>query len=60
MFLCARPALKDGALCVNGTDLLTGVPENVVVTPLTSSSAFIGVTSKIMCSRHVFKLGLIQ
>lgn len=60
MFLSARPTLKDGALSVKGTDVLTGVPKNVVVTPLTSSSAFIGATSTIMGSRHVFKLVLIQ
>ncbi|KAK4752348.1 hypothetical protein SAY87_021146 [Trapa incisa] len=60
MFLGARPTLKDGALSVNGTDVMTCVPENVVVTPLTNSSAFMGASSTVMDSRHVFKLGLIQ
>ncbi|XP_031393395.1 probable galactinol--sucrose galactosyltransferase 2 isoform X2 [Punica granatum] len=60
MFLSTRPAVKDGALSVDGKDVLTGVPDNIVVTPLTGSSAFVGATSTIMGSRHVFKLGLIQ
>ncbi|KAK9267795.1 hypothetical protein L1049_010231 [Liquidambar formosana] len=60
MFLSAKPVLKDGNLSVNGTDALTGVPENVVFTPLTQSSAFVGATSAHTNSRHVFKLGVIQ
>ncbi|PQM36337.1 putative galactinol--sucrose galactosyltransferase 2 [Prunus yedoensis var. nudiflora] len=51
---------EDGVLSVNGKEVLTKVPENVVVTPLTNSSAFVGATSEIASSRHVFKLGVIR
>lgn len=60
MFIGTRPALKDGALSVNGKDVLTDVPKNVVVTPLTKSSVFVGATSKVEGSRHVFRLGVIE
>ncbi|KAK7331184.1 hypothetical protein VNO77_25402 [Canavalia gladiata] len=60
MFVNAKPLLKDGTLSVNGKDALKGVPENVVLTPLTSSSAFIGATCAHASSRLVFKLGVIK
>ncbi|XP_015879986.2 probable galactinol--sucrose galactosyltransferase 2 [Ziziphus jujuba] len=60
MFLSTKPVLKDGALSFNGTDALTSVPDNVVVTPFTNSSAFVGATSKEASSRQVFKLGVIR
>jgi len=60
MFIGTRPVLKEGALSVDGKDVLTDVPENVVVTPLTNSSAFVGATSNVEGSRHVFTLGVIQ
>lgn len=60
MFIGTRPALKEGALSIDGKDVLTDVPENVVVTPLTNSSAFVGATSNVKASRHVFSLGVIQ
>ncbi|TKY72294.1 galactinol--sucrose galactosyltransferase 2 [Spatholobus suberectus] len=55
MLVNAKPLLKDGTRSVNGKDALKGVPENVVVAPLTGSSAFVDASSRI-----VFKLGLIQ
>ncbi|KAH1231647.1 putative galactinol--sucrose galactosyltransferase 2 [Glycine max] len=60
MFVNAKLLLKDGTLSVNGKDALKGVPENVVVTPFTGSSAFIGATCADASSRLVFKLGVIQ
>ncbi|KAH0969874.1 hypothetical protein GBA52_022030 [Prunus armeniaca] len=60
LFVSAKPVLEDGVLSVNGKELLTKVPENVVVTPLTNSSAFVGATSETATSRHVFKLGVIR
>lgn len=60
MFVSAKPVLEDGVLSVNGKEVLTKVPENVVVTPLTNSSAFVGATSETATSRHVFKLGVIR
>lgn len=60
MFLNQKPIIKDGVLSVNGRDALTGVPDNIVVTPWTDSSAFVGATSTHSTSRHVFKLGVIK
>lgn len=60
MYVNGRPVLKDGNLSINGKDALTGVPDNIVVTPFTNTSAFVGATSSDSCSRHVFKLGVIQ
>ncbi|KAL4627995.1 hypothetical protein ACB092_05G205800 [Castanea dentata] len=61
MFLNAKPVLKDGTLSINGKEALTGVPDNVVITPLTDSSAFVGATSTgDASSRLVFKLGVIK
>lgn len=60
MFVNGRPVLKDGNLRINGKDALTGVPGNVVVTPFTNTSAFVGATATATDSRHVFKLGVIQ
>ncbi|ESR34146.1 hypothetical protein CICLE_v10004399mg [Citrus x clementina] len=60
MFVNGTPVLKDGNLRINGKDALTGVPGNVVVTPFTNTSAFVGATATSADSRHVFKLGVIQ
>lgn len=60
MFVNGTPVLKDGNLRMNGKDALTGVPGNVVVTPFTNTSAFVGATATSADSRHVFKLGVIQ
>ncbi|KAK8989122.1 hypothetical protein V6N11_030488 [Hibiscus sabdariffa] len=60
MLLATTPLLKDGNLCINGKDALTGVPQNIVVTPLTDTAAFVGTTSSHTSSRHVFKLGVIK
>ncbi|XP_017979161.1 PREDICTED: probable galactinol--sucrose galactosyltransferase 2 isoform X2 [Theobroma cacao] len=60
MFLSTRPLLKDGNLRINGKEALKDVPANIVVTPLTDTSAFVGATSSDSSSRHVFKLGVIK
>lgn len=60
MFLGARPVLKEGAISVNGNDVVKEVPENIVVTPVTNSSAYVGGTSTVQASRHVFRLGVIR
>ncbi|CAK7323377.1 unnamed protein product [Dovyalis caffra] len=59
MFVSAKPSLKDGTLSLNGKEAITGVPDNVFLTPVTDSSAFLGATSSESSSRHVFKLGVI-
>lgn len=60
MFVKAAPAVKDGVLSLYGKNALLGVPENVVVTPWSDSSAFLGAVSAERKSRHVFKLGVIE
>ncbi|KAJ4829925.1 hypothetical protein Tsubulata_012117 [Turnera subulata] len=55
MFIGTKPMLKDGSLTVNGDQVLTGVPDNVCVTPLTDSSAFLGATATEYSSRHGYK-----
>ncbi|XP_022642894.1 probable galactinol--sucrose galactosyltransferase 2 isoform X2 [Vigna radiata var. radiata] len=60
MSVNAKTLLKDGILSVDGKDALRGVPENVVVTPFTASSAFIGASCSDASSRLVFKLGVIH
>ncbi|KAK5831557.1 hypothetical protein PVK06_015355 [Gossypium arboreum] len=60
MLLATRPLLKDGNLSINGKEVLKDVPDNIVVMPLTDTSAFVGATSPHASSRHVFKLGVIK
>ncbi|TYI81986.1 hypothetical protein E1A91_D05G191500v1 [Gossypium mustelinum] len=60
MLLATRPLLKDRNLSINGKEALKDVPENIVVMPLTDTSAFVGATSPHASSRHVFKLGVIK
>ncbi|KAI3990404.1 hypothetical protein MKX01_021339 [Papaver californicum] len=60
MCLSAKPTLGDGNLKINGNEVLTKVPDNVLVTPWTNGSAFVGATSKETSSRHVFTLGVLQ
>lgn len=54
------PFIKDGCLTVNGEAVLKGVPPNVLLSPITCGSAFLGATSLIPNSRHVFTLGVLQ
>ncbi|KAI3939365.1 hypothetical protein MKW98_022233 [Papaver atlanticum] len=58
--LSAKPTLRDGNLKINGNEVLTKVPDNVLVTPWTNGSAFVGATSKETSSRHVITLGVLQ
>ncbi|KAK2984260.1 hypothetical protein RJ640_010219 [Escallonia rubra] len=60
MFVNAKPVVKDRVLSFNGKGALTGIPDNVVVTPWSNSSIFLGATSLGSDSRHVFKLGHIK
>ncbi|KAM7271556.1 hypothetical protein ACFE04_030770 [Oxalis oulophora] len=59
-FVGTKPVLKDGTLSFNGNDVIRNVPENVLVTPLTGTSLFVGAESETSSSRHVFKLGVIK
>lgn len=60
MFLKTPPEVKDGLLSFNGTPALVGVPENVVLTSLEDSSAFLGASCSGSKSRHVFKIGAFE
>jgi hypothetical protein len=59
MTITATPSVKEGCLLVRGKVVSTGVPENVVVSPVASGAAFIGATSTTPSSRHVFSLGVL-
>lgn len=59
MVITDTPSIKDGCLMVRSKVVLTGVPENVVISPVNRGSAFIGVTSEISSSRLVSSLGFL-
>jgi hypothetical protein len=54
------PTIKDDCLMIRGNVILTRVPENIVVSPVSTASAFLGATSPIPSSRHVFTLGILR
>lgn len=60
MFLNTKPVVKDGVLSFNSYNALKGIPDNVVATPWTDSSLFLGATSSTTSCRHVFKLGELE
>ncbi|PIN27053.1 Galactinol--sucrose galactosyltransferase [Handroanthus impetiginosus] len=60
MTITAVPVIKNGCLMVRGKVVLTGVPDNVVVSPASSGSAFIGANSTSSSSHHVFTFGVLE
>ncbi|KAL6549484.1 hypothetical protein OROHE_008601 [Orobanche hederae] len=61
MTVTAVPVIQNGTnITVRGKVILKGVPENVVVSPVTSGSAFIGAQSTTLSCRHVFNLGVLD
>ncbi|GAB2223693.1 hypothetical protein Droror1_Dr00004432 [Drosera rotundifolia] len=62
MTIGAKPLVKDGSLLVNGKVVLTGVPGNVVVSPVQSSdqSVFVGAEFDVAADRHVSTLGVLK
>lgn len=60
VLLDTKPVIKNGVLSYNGNNALFGIPDNVVVTPWSNSSFFLGATFTKSTCRHVFKLGLIE
>ncbi|KAH9624602.1 hypothetical protein KSS87_010305 [Heliosperma pusillum] len=52
--------IENNSLFVNGIVLLTGVPENIAISPAPSGSAFLGASSLTPSSRHVFSIGTLQ
>jgi len=60
MTISVLPKVKDECLMVRGNVILTHVPQNIVVSPVSAGSAFLGATSPIPSSRHVFTLGTLR
>ncbi|PON72347.1 Glycosyl hydrolase [Parasponia andersonii] len=60
MTIPAVPSIKNGCLMVRGGVILTQVPENVVVTPISHEAAFIGACSETPSARLVFQLGVLE
>ncbi|GFP99042.1 probable galactinol--sucrose galactosyltransferase 2 [Phtheirospermum japonicum] len=60
MTISADPVLKNGRLMIRDMIVLTRVPENIVISPSSSGSAFVGANSKTLSSRHVFNLGILE
>ncbi|KAK9156400.1 hypothetical protein Sjap_003880 [Stephania japonica] len=56
----ATVVLEERSFRINGQDVLTDVPDNVVLTPLKTPSVFLGAISDEASSRHVFKLGVLR
>ncbi|CAI9112857.1 OLC1v1013357C2 [Oldenlandia corymbosa var. corymbosa] len=54
------PCIKDGSLMVNGKVLINRVPPNITVSPIGSSAAYVGATSSVSSSKHVFSLGFLK
>ncbi|XP_043690900.1 probable galactinol--sucrose galactosyltransferase 2 isoform X1 [Telopea speciosissima] len=55
--------INDGNLVVHGKTVLTGVPDNIVLTPGTGGlvgGAFVGATSSASKSLHVFPMGILE
>lgn len=60
MTICAVPSVKNGSLMIRDKAVLTGVPDNIIVTPADPEAAFIGASSDVLSSRHVFSLGILE
>ncbi|KAI8529106.1 hypothetical protein RHMOL_Rhmol12G0200300 [Rhododendron molle] len=60
MTITATPVVKDGCLMVRGKVVLTRVPPNVVISPASGGSAFIGASLKNLSSYHVCSLGVLE
>lgn len=57
-------SINDGNLVVHGKTILTGVPDNIVLTPASGlglvAGAFIGATASDSRSLHVFPMGVLE
>ncbi|XP_048329822.2 probable galactinol--sucrose galactosyltransferase 2 [Ziziphus jujuba] len=60
MTISTTPSVGNGSLMIRGKAVLTGVPDNVIVTPAGSEAAFIGASSENSSSCHVFSLRILQ
>lgn len=64
MTVTPKISLNEGSLVVHGKTILTGVPENIVLTPGSGlglvAGAFIGATASHSKSLHVFPVGVLE
>ncbi|KAL5986681.1 putative galactinol--sucrose galactosyltransferase 2 [Asimina triloba] len=64
MTVTPKISINDGNLVVHGKTILTGVPDNIVLTPGSGvglvTGAFIGATSSDSKSLHVFPMGTLE
>lgn len=60
MTITAKPSITDSGLMVGGRVVCNRVAENLVVSPESSGSAFLGATSPAPRSRHVFNVGVLE
>ncbi|XP_021893363.1 probable galactinol--sucrose galactosyltransferase 2 [Carica papaya] len=64
MTVTSNISINDGNLVVHGKTILTGVPDNIILTPGSGvglmSGAFIGATASISKSLHVFPIGVLE
>ncbi|KAK8620993.1 hypothetical protein V6N13_067441 [Hibiscus sabdariffa] len=64
MTVTPRISINDGNLVVHGKTILTGIPDNIVLTPGSGvgllAGAFIGATASDSKSLHVFPVGVLE
>lgn len=64
MTVTPKISVSDGNLVVHGKTILTGVPDNIVLTPGSGlglvASAFIGASASDSKSLHVFPMGALE
>ncbi|KAG5072215.1 hypothetical protein JHK86_007426 [Glycine max] len=64
MTVTPKISVNDGKLVVHGKTILTGVPDNVVLTPGSGrglvTGAFVGATASHSKSLHVFQMGVLE
>ncbi|XP_028088732.1 probable galactinol--sucrose galactosyltransferase 2 isoform X2 [Camellia sinensis] len=64
MTVTPKISISDGNLVVHGKTILTGVPDNIVLTPGSGvglfAGAFIGATAEHSKSLHVFPVGILE
>ena len=64
MTVTPKISINDGNLVVQGKTILTGVPDNIVLTPGPGvglvTGAFIGATASDSKSLHVFPMGVLE
>lgn len=64
MTITPKISINDGNLVVQGKTILTGVPDNIVLTPATGqglvAGAFVGATASHSKSLHVFPVGTLE